>query len=96
VEYVEEVAYEQWDGRESKAVDSQTTHGLDLDILMGTTMVAEATRAHALTMSEIEQWKEHFLMGAEDALRSRTLDEEAQKDREIKRLKQKDRLLYQH
>jgi hypothetical protein len=47
---------------------------------------------HACTASqlaEIEQWKERFLAGAETAPRSRPLDEEEMKDREIKRLKQK-------
>ncbi len=36
-----------------------------------------------------EEWKHRFLSGAENALRSRPLDDEAQKDREIKRLHQK-------
>jgi transposase-like protein len=62
---------------------------LVLDILRGDTSVAEAARKHALTMAEIEEWKQRFLSGAENALRSRPLDDEAQKDREIKRLHQK-------
>ena len=40
-------------------------------------------------MSEIEDWKDKFLLGAENALRSRPRDEEALKDEQIKRLKQK-------
>jgi CHAD domain-containing protein len=36
-----------------------------------------------------QDWKERFLSGAENALRSKPLDEEAQKEAEIKRLKQK-------
>ena len=62
---------------------------LVLDILRGDTSVAEAARKHALTVAEIEEWKYRFLSGAENALRSRPLDDEAQKDREIKRLHQK-------
>ncbi len=73
---------------------------LVLDILRGDTSVAEAARKHALTVAEaarthgvtvaeLEDWRERFLSGAENALRSRPADEDAQKDREIKRLKQK-------
>lgn len=62
---------------------------LVLELLRGTTTVAEAARAHSLTVAEIEQWRERFLAGAENALRTRPLDDEALKDQEIKRLKQK-------
>jgi transposase-like protein len=62
---------------------------LVVDILRGDTSVAEAARKHGLTVAEVEDWRERFLSGAENALRSRPADEEAQKDREIKRLKQK-------
>jgi hypothetical protein len=43
-------------------------------------------RKHGLTLAEIEDWKEKFLLGAENALRSEHLDEEALKDEQIKRL----------
>src|SRR5438105_15953025 len=59
------------------------------EILRGDLSVAEAARKHGLTVAEIEEWRERFLAGAENALRSRPLDDEAQKDHEIKRLKQK-------
>lgn len=62
---------------------------LVVDILRGTTTAAEAARTHGLMVAEIEQWKERFLTGAENALRSRPLDDEAFKEQEIKRLKQK-------
>ena len=62
---------------------------LVLEILRGDTSAAEASRTHALTVAEIEQWKERFLSGAENALRSRPLDDEAIKDQEIKRLQRK-------
>ena len=49
----------------------------------------EAARRHGLTVREIEEWKGRFLMGAENALRSRPRDELAVRDEEIKKLKQK-------
>jgi hypothetical protein len=42
-----------------------------------------------LTVAEVENWRGRFLAGAENALRSRPRDEEAAKDEEIKKLKQK-------
>ncbi len=63
--------------------------GLVMEILRGETSVAEAARKHGLTVAELEDWRERFLSGAENALRSRPADEDGQKDREIKRLKQK-------
>jgi transposase-like protein len=62
---------------------------LVLELLRGETSVAEAARKHGLTVAEIDDWRDRFLSGAENALRSRPLDEDAQKEREIKRLKQK-------
>lgn len=62
---------------------------LILNILKGETTIQEAARAHGLTICEIEDWKDKFLSGAENALRSRPRDEEALKDEQIKRLKQK-------
>lgn len=62
---------------------------LVLDLLRGEVSVAEAARKHGLTIAELEDWRERFLSGAENALRSRPADEDGQKAREIKRLKQK-------
>jgi transposase-like protein len=62
---------------------------LVLEILRGDTSAAEAARKHALTVADIEQWKERFLGGAEHALRSRPLDDNALKDQEITRLQRK-------
>jgi transposase-like protein len=62
---------------------------LVIEILRGDTSAQEAARLHGLTVAEIEQWKERFLTGAENALRSRPLEEEEMKERVIKRLKQK-------
>ena len=62
---------------------------LVVSIVKGETSVAEAARTHGLTVAEIEDWREKFLLGAENALRSRPRDEEAVKDEQIKKLKQK-------
>ena len=62
---------------------------LVLSILKGETSVAEAARKHGLKVSEVEDWRDRFVLGAENALRSRPRDEEALKDEQIKRLKQK-------
>ncbi len=51
--------------------------------------MAEAARTHGLTVAEVEDWREKFLRGAENALRSRPRDEDALKDEQIKKLKQK-------
>jgi hypothetical protein len=42
-----------------------------------------------VTVAEIEDWRERFLLGAENALRARPKDEEALKNEQIKKLKQK-------
>ena len=62
---------------------------LVIEILRGDLSVAEAARRHGLIVAEVEEWRERFLAGAENALRSRPLGEEAQKEQELKRLKQK-------
>ncbi len=55
----------------------------------GETSVAEAARKHGLTVAEVEDWRDRFLLGAENALRARPKDEDALKDEQIKKLKQK-------
>jgi len=62
---------------------------LVLSILRGETSVQEAARKHALTVAEVQDWKDRFLFGAENALRSHPRDEQAMYDEQIKRLKQK-------
>lgn len=62
---------------------------LIVSILKGETSIAEAARKHGLTVAEIEDWQERFLLGAENALRSRPKDDEALKNEQIKKLKQK-------
>ena len=58
-------------------------------ILKGETNAKTAARKHGLTVREIEKWQERFMLAAENALRTRPRDEEALKDEQIKRLKQK-------
>ena len=62
---------------------------LVLSIVRGETSVAEAARKHGLTVAEIEDWQERLLAAAENSLRSRPKDEEALKDEQIRKLKQK-------
>src|SRR5262245_54017079 len=62
---------------------------LIVSILKGETSAQAAARKHGLTVAEVEEWRERFLLGAENALRARPKDEEALKDEQIKRLKQK-------
>ncbi len=51
--------------------------------------MAEAARAHDLTVREIEEWREKFLLGAENALRSRPKEDEGLREGELRRLKAK-------
>jgi len=62
---------------------------LVVSIVKGETSIAEAARKHGLTVAEIEEWQERFFLAAENALRARPKDEEALKDEQIKKLKQK-------
>jgi transposase-like protein len=62
---------------------------LVVSILNGETSIVEAARTHGLTVAEVEDWRDKFLTGAENALRTRPKDEDAVKDEQIKKLKQK-------
>ena len=62
---------------------------LVLSIVKGETSAQAAARKHGLTVAEVEDWRDRFLLGAENALRARPRDEEALKDEQIKKLKQK-------
>ena len=62
---------------------------LVLSILKGQTSAKEAARKHGLKVGEVEEWRDRFLLGAENALRSRPKDDMALKDEEIKKLKHK-------
>jgi transposase-like protein len=62
---------------------------LVLSIVKGETSAQAAARKHGLTVAEIEEWRDRFLLAAENALRARPKDDEALKDEQIKRLRQK-------
>jgi len=68
---------------------SKRRAALVLSILKGETSVQKAARKHGLTVAEIEDWRERFLLAAENALRSRPKDEEALRDERIKKLERK-------
>lgn len=76
-------------GQEVQRWTAKRRSALVLSILKGETSAAEAARKHDLTVAQVEEWRELFLLGAENALRSRPRDDEALKDEQIKRLKQK-------
>ena len=77
----EEKSVQRWTAKRRSA--------LVVSILRGETSVQEAARKHGLTVAEVEDWHDKFFLGAENALRARPKDEEALKEEELKRLKQK-------
>ena len=62
---------------------------LVLSILKGETTAREAARKHGLTVAEVESWRDKFLAGAENSLRSRPRDEEGQQAEYVRRLERK-------
>jgi transposase-like protein len=62
---------------------------LVISLLMGETTAAEAARRHGLKVAEVEEWRDRFLLGAENALRARQKEYEASREEEINRLKRK-------
>jgi hypothetical protein len=60
---------------------------LVLSILKGETSASAAARNHGLTVAVVEGWKDRFLSGAENALRTRSTDREALASRLAGRLK---------
>ena len=49
---------------------------LVLSLLKGETTAAEAARRHGLKIAEVEDWRDRFLLGAENALRARPKEDE--------------------
>lgn len=79
-------------GKEPEKIERWTAKrrtALVLSIVKGETSATEAARKHGLRVAEVEAWMESFLEAAENALRSRPKAEEALKDEQIKKLKQK-------
>lgn len=62
---------------------------LVLSILKGEISTQEAARQNGLTVGDVEDWKDRFLLGAENALRSRPKDEEALREEHVKKLERK-------
>jgi transposase-like protein len=62
---------------------------LVLSLLKAETTAAEAARRHGLKVAEVEEWRDRFLLGAENALRARPREEEALREEELNRLKRK-------
>ena len=62
---------------------------LVLSLLKAETTSAEAARRHGLKVAEVEEWRDRFLLGAENALRARPREEEALREEELNRLKRK-------
>ena len=48
---------------------------LVLSILKGETSAQVAARKQGLTVAEVEEWRDRFLLGAENALRARPKDD---------------------
>ena len=88
-ERIKEVARYQQNQQNPLNGGPRASHGAGRQYLEGGDLRAEAARTHGLTVVEVEDWREKFLLGAENALRSRPRDEEALKDEQIKKLKQK-------
>jgi len=57
-----------------------------IDIIKGNTTVAEAARAHDFTVAEIEAWRDEFLAGGEERMRTNPRDAEARWEAEKKDL----------
>jgi transposase-like protein len=62
---------------------------LVISLLKGETTAAEAARRHGLKVAEVEEWRDRFLLGAENALCVRQKENEALREEEINRLKRK-------
>ena len=62
---------------------------LVISLLKGETTAAEAARRHGLKVAEVEEWRDRFLLGAENALRARPKEDEALREEELNRFKRK-------
>ena len=62
---------------------------LVLSLLKGETTAAEVPSRHELKVAEVEDWRDRFLLGAENALRARPKEDEALREEELNRFKRK-------
>jgi hypothetical protein len=58
-------------------LDGETACRVVLSVLKSETSGREAAQQHGLTVAKAENWRNKFLLGAENALRSRPRNEEA-------------------
>ena len=68
---------------------AQRRAALVMTIIKGETSIQEASRQHGLTVAEIEEGRDRFVLGAENALRSKARDEEAMRQQEVNKLQRK-------
>jgi hypothetical protein len=66
------------------ALDGQAAGGPGREHSEGETSVQQAARKHGLTVADVEDWQERFLLAAENGLRARPKDQEALALRELK------------
>ena len=76
-------------GEEVQRWTAKRRSALVISLLKGETTVAEAARRHGLKVAEVEEGRERFLLGAENALRARPKEDEALRAEEVNRLKRK-------
>jgi transposase-like protein len=62
---------------------------LVISLLKGETTTADAARRHGLKIAEVEDWRDRFPLGAENALRARPREDEALREEELNRIKRK-------
>ena len=76
------------DQEEVKRWTAKRKSALVLEIIQGKTTVAEASRAHDLLPSEIENWVEDGKRGMENALRAKPEDVREQYERQLRQLQE--------
>ena len=62
---------------------------LVISLLKGETTAAEAARRHGLKVAGVEEWRDRFLLGAENGLRARPKEDAAVHEEMVNRLKRK-------
>jgi len=73
---------------EIKRWTARRKSALVMEIIQGTTTVAEASRQYDLQPSEIEDWIDEAKRGMENALKARPEDIREQYDRQLKELQE--------
>lgn len=73
---------------EIKRWTAKRKSALVVEIIQGKTTVAEASRAHDLSPSEVENWVEDGKKGMENALRANPLNLREQYERQLKELQE--------